>query len=130
MSEPAIYPVPEDWARTARVNRARYENACRAAETDPDGFWRGVAERLEWMAFPTRIKDVSFNKADFRIRWFEDGFLNVSVNCIDRHLPERRDDVAIIWEGDDPADSAAITYGELHTAVCRMRAKNCSFSVV
>jgi len=120
MSEPSIYPVPEDWARTAHVNGARYENACRAAETDPDGFWRGVAERLEWMAFPTRIKDVSFNKADFRIRWFEDGILNVSVNCIDRHLPERRDDVAIIWEGDDPADSAAITYGELHAAVCRM----------
>ncbi|MBO9500277.1 acetate--CoA ligase [Brevundimonas sp. A19_0] len=120
MHEPAIYPVPEEWARTAHVNRARYENACKAAETDPDGFWRGVAGRLEWMSFPNRIKDVSFNKDDFHIRWFEDGVLNVSVNCIDRHLPERRDDVAIIWEGDDPAESAAITYGELHSAVCRM----------
>jgi acetyl-CoA synthetase len=119
MSDTAIYPVPEMWARTAHVNRARYENACKAAETDPEGFWRGVAERLEWTAFPTRIKDVSFNRDDFRIRWFEDGILNVSVNCIDRHLPERRDDVAIIWEGDDPAESAAITYGELHAAVCR-----------
>ena len=120
MNEPAIYPVPEDWARTAHMNLARYENACKAAETDPEGFWRGVAERLEWTAFPTRIKDVSFSRDDFRIRWFEDGILNVSVNCIDRHLPERRDDVAIIWEGDDPAESAAITYAELHAAVCRM----------
>ena len=75
------------------------------ARRDPDGFWREVGERLDWMAPFTQVKDVSFAREDFRIRWFADGVLNASVNCLDRHLPHRADDVAIIWEGDDPADS-------------------------
>jgi acetyl-CoA synthetase len=86
---------------------------------DPEGFWREQAERLDWIRFPTRIKDVDF-KHDARIRWFEDGVLNVSVNCIDRHLAKRGDQTAILFEGDDPAIDKKITYRELHRQVCKL----------
>ncbi|WP_277968025.1 acetate--CoA ligase [Sphingomonas echinoides] len=87
---------------------------------DPDGFWLEAAERLNWMTPPTRAGDWSFDKDDFRITWFEDGVLNVSVNCIDRHLEARGDQVAILWEGDDPAtEPRSITYAELHREVSR-----------
>ena len=87
---------------------------------DPDGFWLDAAEQLQWMTPPTRAGDWSFDKDDFRITWFEDGVLNVSVNCIDRHLEARGDQVAILWEGDDPAtEPRAITYAELHREVSR-----------
>jgi acetyl-CoA synthetase len=115
-----VFPVPEAWAKRAHMDKAGYEAAWKRVEADPEGFWRDVAGRLDWITPPTQIKDVSFNKEDFHIRWYADGVLNVSVNCIDRHLPHRRDDVAFIWEGDDPADSKKITYGELHEEVCRM----------
>ncbi|MFN3353991.1 MAG: AMP-binding protein, partial [Brevundimonas sp.] len=117
---PDRYPV--DPARTARahMDKAAYEAAVVAARKTPEAFWAERAKRLDWFSFPTRIKDVSFAKADFRIRWFEDGVLNVAHECIDRHLPARRDETAIIWEGDDPKDSRRITYGELHAQVCRM----------
>ncbi|MDE2356914.1 MAG: AMP-binding protein, partial [Alphaproteobacteria bacterium] len=97
-----------------------YESARRAAVEDPEGFWRGVAARLDWMTPFTKVKDVSFRQEDFRIRWFEDGVLNVSANCLDRHLPTRAQDIAIIWEGDDPSQSRRITYAEAHAEVCRM----------
>ena len=118
--DPALYPVPADWADKAHMDRETYEAARIAARETPDAFWAEQAKRLDWITPPTRIKDVSFNKEDFRIRWFEDGVLNVSANCIDRHLPHREDETAIIWEGDDPADSRHITFGELHAEVCRM----------
>ncbi|ANF55780.1 acetate--CoA ligase [Brevundimonas naejangsanensis] len=102
------------------MDRAGYEAARMQARETPEAFWATQAERLDWMTFPTKIKDVSFNKEDFRIRWFEDGVLNVSANCIDRHLPHRRDEVAIIWEGDEPTDSEAVTFGQLHERVCRL----------
>eukprot|EP01033_Poteriospumella_lacustris_P021144 gene21143-15637_t len=89
------------------------------AKADPDGFFAEAARRLQWMKPFTKVRDVSFNVEDFRIRWFEDGVLNVSVNCIDRHLPQRANDVALVWEGDDPAASRKVTYGELHDEVCR-----------
>ena len=120
MSDPEIYPVPAELAARAHMDRAGYEAARMQARETPEAFWAEQAERLDWMTFPTKIKDVSFNKADFRIRWFEDGVLNASVNCIDRHLPHRADDVAIIWEGDEPTDSERVTYGQLHDRVCRM----------
>ena len=120
MSDPEIYPVPAELAARAHMDRAAYEAARIAARETPDAFWAEQARRLDWMTFPTKIKDVSFNKADFRIRWFEDGVLNVSVNCIDRHLPARRDEVAILWEGDEPTDSEAVTFGQLHDRVCRL----------
>ncbi|WP_461343207.1 acetate--CoA ligase [Brevundimonas sp. GN22] len=102
------------------MDAAAYEAARKEARDNPVAYWSKVAKRLDWMTFPTKIKDVSFNKDDFRIKWFEDGVLNVSANCIDRHLPARKDEVAIIWEGDEPTDSRKITYGELHEQVCRL----------
>ena len=119
-TEPEIYPVPADLAARAHMDRAGYEAARIAARDTPDAYWSEQAKRLDWMTFPSKIKDVSFNKEDFRIRWFEDGVLNVSANCIDRHLPHRADDTAIIWEGDEPTDSEHVTYGQLHERVCRM----------
>ena len=120
MSDPEIYPVPAELAARAHMDRAGYEAARIQARETLDAFWATQAERLDWMTFPTKIKDVSFKKEDFRIRWFEDGVLNASVNCIDRHLPARRDEVAIIWEGDEPTDSEAVTFGQLHDRVCRL----------
>jgi acetyl-CoA synthetase len=86
---------------------------------DPDGFWREQAERLDWVTFPTRIKNVDFQD-NARIRWFEDGVLNLSANCIDRHLATRGDQTAILWEGDEPTDDKKISYRELHAQVCRL----------
>jgi len=120
VSDPEIYPVPAELAARAHMDRAGYEAARMQARETPEAFWAEQAERLDWMTFPTKIKDVSFNKADFRIRWFEDGVLNASVNCIDRHLPARKDEVAILWEGDEPTDSEAVTFGQLHERVCRL----------
>jgi acetyl-CoA synthetase len=102
------------------MDAAGYEAAVRQVETDPDGYWRGVGERLQWIKPFTEVKDVSFDAKDFRVRWYADGVLNVSVNCIDRHLPERADQTAILWESDDGQASDAITYGQLHAEVCRM----------
>jgi acetyl-CoA synthetase len=86
---------------------------------DSEGFWAEQAKRLDWVVFPTLIKDVDFEK-DARIRWFEDGRLNVSYNCIDRHLARRGDQTAILWEGDDPTTDKKITYRELHRQVCKL----------
>ncbi|HNS87565.1 MAG TPA: AMP-binding protein, partial [Parvularculaceae bacterium] len=115
-----IIPVKEDVAARALYTKERYEREYRRSVDDPQNFWKEVAARIDWVKSPTKIKDVSFKKEDFRIRWFEDGKLNAAYNCIDRHLPERENDVAIIWEGDDPNDDRHITYGELHAEVCRM----------
>ena len=115
-----VFPVPEAWAKRAHMDAAVYDAACARVETDPDGFWRDVAARLDWIKPFTQVKDVSWNRDDFHIKWFADGVLNVSVNCLDRHLPTRADDVAFIWEGDDPADSQKITYRQAHEEVCRM----------
>ena len=120
MSEREVYPVDPKVAARAHMDRDAYQAARRAARHEPDAFWADKAQRLDWIKPPTGIKDVSFHADDFRIRWFWDGVLNVSANCIDRHLATRRDETAIIWEGDDPADSKAITFGELHAQVCRM----------
>jgi acetyl-CoA synthetase len=102
------------------MDAAAYDTAVARVEADPQGFWSEVAKRLDWIQPFTVAKDVSFDREDFHIRWYADGTLNASVNCLDRHLPARADDVAIIWEGDDPADSRKITYGEAHAEVCRM----------
>ncbi|NJC39858.1 acetyl-CoA synthetase [Brevundimonas alba] len=118
--QPDVYPVPSEWAQRARMNAHGYETARTSARETPEAFWSEQARRLDWMTAPTRIKDVSFDKADFRIRWFEDGVLNVAWNCLDRHLETRGDETAIIWEGDDPDQSGRLSYRELHREVCRM----------
>ncbi len=120
MTEPDLYPVPATWAARAHMNAAAWEAARIAARETPDAFWAGQARRLDWMTPPTAIKDVSFDRADFRIRWFGDGVLNVAWNCLDRHLAERGDATAILWEGDEPTQSGGLTYRELHAEVCRM----------
>ncbi|NGM51945.1 acetate--CoA ligase [Caulobacter sp. 602-2] len=120
VSDGQLFPVPEDWAGKAHIDAEGYEAAVARVESDPEGYWRELAARLDWIEAPTKIKNVSYAKDDFRIRWYEDGVLNVSANCIDRHLPHRKDDVALIFEGDEPGVSDKITYGQLHDQVCRM----------
>ncbi len=120
MSHDALFPVTPEQARGGSLDASSLETERARAAADPEGFWREVGGRLDWMRPFTKIKDVSFRKEDFRIRWFEDGILNVSFNCLDRHLETRGDQVAILWEGDDPSESRAFTYREAHEAVCRM----------
>jgi acetyl-CoA synthetase len=119
MSHVDVFPVPEAFARSAHCDAAKYREMCQRSIEDPEGFWAEQAKRLDWVRFPTKIKDVDF-KANARIRWFEDGVLNVSYNCIDRHLATRGDQTAILWEGDDPKIDRKITYRELHEQVCRL----------
>ena len=116
----AIYPVPADRAETTLIDKARYAEKYRQSIEEPDAFWREEARRIDWITPFTEISDVSWDKDDLHIRWFGDGRLNASANCIDRHLPEKADDTAIIWEGDDPDVSKTISYGALHEQVCRL----------
>jgi acetyl-CoA synthetase len=121
MSEPQVFPVPDAWAARTTVGEKAYAQMRADAKADPAAFFGAAAkDRLDWIKPFTIAKDTSFDAKDLYIRWFADGVLNVSANCIDRHLAERGDQVAIIWEGDDPADAKRITYRELHENVCRM----------
>ncbi|MFA6122677.1 MAG: acetate--CoA ligase [Sphingomonas sp.] len=115
-----LYPVPDAWATTATITADRYAADHARSLDDADRFWLEQAARLDWITPPTVASESSFEEASFGIRWFGDGVLNVSVNCIDRHLPTRADQVAIVWEPDAPdAEPQRITYAELHVAVCR-----------
>ncbi|MEO6926672.1 MAG: acetate--CoA ligase [Rhodanobacter sp.] len=114
-----LYPVDSSFAAAARVSHDDYKRLYAESISDPEGFWGRIGQRLDWIKPPTKIKDVSFDPKDLHIRWYEDGELNVSANCLDRQLEKRGDKVAIIFEGDDPKDSRRITYRELHTEVCK-----------
>ncbi|MEO5831187.1 MAG: acetate--CoA ligase [Rhodanobacter sp.] len=114
-----LYPVDPSFAAAARLRRDDYTRLYAESVNDPEGFWARIGQRLDWSKPPTKIKDVSFDPKDLHIRWYEDGELNVSANCLDRHLEKRGDKVAIIFEGDDPNHSRRITYRELHTEVCK-----------
>ncbi|GGY30957.1 acetyl-coenzyme A synthetase [Rhodanobacter panaciterrae] len=114
-----LYPVNPAFAAAARLRHDDYTRLYAESVSDPDGFWARVGQRLDWIKPPTKIKDVSFDPKDLHIRWYTDGQLNVSANCLDRQLATRGDKVAIIFEGDDPNDSRKITYRELHTEVCK-----------
>jgi acetyl-CoA synthetase len=114
------YPVPDEFAQGALIKAADYEAMYRRSIEDPENFWAGEARRLDWIQPFTIVKDTSFDEEDFRIRWFADGVLNVSANCLDRHLADRGDQIAIIWEGDDPAESRHVSYRALHAEVCRL----------
>ncbi|MDP3746722.1 MAG: acetate--CoA ligase [Phenylobacterium sp.] len=120
MSEGEVFPVPSAWAKRAHMDAAGYEAAVAQVEADPEAYWRKVASRLDWITPPTQIKDTSFHKHPFHIRWYADGVLNVSVNCLDRHLATRGDQTAIIWESDEGHPWSSLTYKELHAEVCRM----------
>jgi acetyl-CoA synthetase len=115
-----IFPVPQAFAEAALINAAQYEAMYAASLADPDAFWREHGQRLDWIKPYSKVKETSFHEADFGIRWFGDGVLNVSANCIDRHLADKADQPAIIWEGDDPSESKTITYRELARKVSRM----------
>ena len=114
-----IHPVPPEWASRAYVDAAGHAEKYRRSLEAPEAFWREETARLDWIKPWTQVSRTSFAEADFGIEWFADGTLNVSANCLDRHLAERGDTVAIIWEGDDPAQQRKITYRELHEDVCR-----------
>ena len=118
MSDNALFPVPESVAKSALIDDAKYQAMYKQSLDDPEGFWAEQGKRIHWIKPYTKIKDVSY-EGDVQIRWFYDGKLNASANCLDRHLSSRGDQVAIIWEGDDPADSKEITYAELHREVCK-----------
>ena len=116
-----LYPVPPGFAAGARIGRDAYARLYAESVRDPDAFWAGIAQRLDWFRAPTEVRDVSFRVEDFRIRWYADGELNASVNCLDRHLAARGDKTALVFEPDDPAQPAQrISYRELHTRVCRL----------
>ncbi len=116
-----LYPVPEPFAAQARIRRDDYERLYTESLRDPDAFWGKAAERLDWMRAPTQVRDVSFDPRDFRIRWFADGELNASVNCLDRHLAARGDKVALIFEPDSPdAPAQRISYRALYERVCKL----------
>ncbi|MFY8092130.1 MAG: acetate--CoA ligase [Niveispirillum sp.] len=119
MSSPTFFPVTEDVAASAWVDDARYKAMYERSVKDPDGFWGEHGKRIDWFSPYTKVKNTSF-EGDVSIRWFEDGTTNVAYNCVDRHLATRGDQTAIIWEGDNPAESAHITYRELHEKVCRL----------
>jgi len=113
------YAVSAEAASRAFVDEAGYEEMYKRSIEDNEGFWAEQAERIDWIKPFTKVKDVSWAKDDVHIRWYYDGTLNVCYNCVDRHLDTKGDDVAIIWEGDDPARDSTITYRELHSRVCR-----------
>lgn len=114
-----LIPLSDVWRKKALINPEKYASEYARSIKDPDGFWADEAKRLNWIKPFTKVQNVSWNAADFRIKWFEDGALNVAANCIDRHLPKRANQTAIIWEGDDPSQSKTITYSDLHGQVCR-----------
>jgi acetyl-CoA synthetase len=114
-----VYDVPAEWKSRAWVDASKYQEMYARSLKDPDGFWAEHAKRLHWYKTPTKIKNTSFAAENVSIKWFEDGKLNCAYNCIDRHLEKRGDQVAIIWEGDDPKDDKSITYRQLHAEVCR-----------
>jgi acetyl-CoA synthetase len=114
-----IHPVPAEWAERAYVDAAGYAEKYRCSIAEPEAFWREETARLDWIKPWTKLSAASFDEADFGIEWFADGTLNVSANCLDRHLADCGDTVAIIWEGDDPSQQRKITYRELHEDVCR-----------
>ncbi len=113
-------PIPGDFAEKALIDEATYKAMYRKSVEDPEGFWAEHGRRIDWIKPYAKIKDVSFAEDDLHIRWFHDGTLNVAANCVDRHLAERGDQVAILWEGDDPSEDRKITYRELHEMVCRL----------
>ncbi len=118
MSE-KIYPVPTEWESRAFIDNAKYKEMYARSISDPEGFWAEHGKRIDWIKPFTKVKHTSFDPHNVSIKWFEDGTTNVSMNCIDRHLATRGDQVAIIWEGDNPSESKNITYKQLHEEVSR-----------
>ncbi len=118
-SNELIFKVPKKWANNAYVDKAQYEKKYKLSIKDNEGFWKKEGKRINWIKPYTKIKDVKYSKEEVKIKWFYDGTLNASANCIDRHLSDKKNKNAIIWVGDDPKDSKQITYAELHKKVSK-----------
>ena len=118
MSEDLIIPVPETVKADTLLTNAAYLKMYEASITDPEAFWAEHGKRIDWMTPYTKVKDTLYSEEAVQVKWYEDGTLNACVNCVDRHLATRADDVAIIWEGDSPDHDASITYAQLHEQVC------------
>jgi acetyl-CoA synthetase len=115
-----FFPVPSEWAASALLDRDGRAADYQRSIQEPHTYWLERAKRLDWQTFPTKTNESSFHEADFGVKWFADGVLNVSANCIDRHLAERGDQTAIIWEPDSPdAEPRRYTYNQVHEEVCR-----------
>ncbi|KLV09705.1 acetate--CoA ligase [Photobacterium ganghwense] len=119
MSEVHVYPVNQNIAASAHVTDEQYREMYQQSVINPEGFWREHGKIVDWIKPFSKVKNTSFDTGHVNIKWFEDGSLNISANCIDRHLATRGDQPAIIWEGDNPADDAILTYNELHEQVCK-----------
>lgn len=120
MTEQHIYPVSPELEEFSTLNKDQYLELYKASIDDPESFWAEQAKRIDWFKPFTKVKDVSYASKDLHIRWFEDGILNASYNCLDRHLADKGDQTAIIYEGDDPSQSEHISYKQLHERVCRL----------
>jgi len=119
MTDSDVFPVPGEWAQRAYCDNDKYLELYQQSVADPEAFWREHGRRIDWIKAYETVKNVDYGPGDVSIKWFEDGTLNAAANCLDRHLEERGDQVAIIWEGDDPSEDAKLTYRELHAAVCK-----------
>ena len=119
MSTKTVYEVDSGFAEKAIVNKEKFQAMYQQSISDPDAFWGEQGKRIDWFKKYSKVKNCSFELGNVSINWFEDGTLNASYNCLDRHLQERGDQVAIIWESDDPSKSESITYKELHHRVCK-----------
>ena len=119
MTNKDLYVPSSDIIKNSHANIAEYEKMYEESITSPEKFWEKHGKRIEWMKPYTKIRDVSYNKEDLHIRWYEDGTLNASYNCLDRHLETKGNNTAIIWEGDDPNESKHISYNELYEQVCK-----------
>ena len=114
-----VFKVPENWANQAYVNKSQYEKKYKLSIKNNEEFWKKEGKRINWIKPYTKIKDVKYSKEEVKIKWYYDGTLNASANCIDRHLEKKGNKTAIIWVGDDPGDAKKITYKELHKNVCK-----------
>ena len=114
-----VFKVPKKWSKSAYIDKNQYEKKYKLSIKDNEGFWSKEGKRIDWIKPYKKIKDVKYSKTDVRIKWFYDGTLNASVNCIDRHLRDKKNKIAIIWVGDNPNDSKQISYKELHRNVCK-----------
>ena len=119
MSDDLVFEVPENVKAATLVDEAKYHEMYAESLRDPDAFWGEHGKRIDWISPYTKVKNTLYSKEDVSIKWYEDGTLNACVNCIDRHLEARGDDIAIIWEGDEPDQDAKITYRQLYEQVCR-----------
>ena len=120
MSDNKIFKVNAEWSKNALINAHQYESDYTKSFDNNEEFWKDQGNRIDWITPYTKVKDVSYQQKDFKIKWYYDGELNASTNCIDRHLATKANQTAIIWEGDDPSQSKHITYKELHEEVCKL----------